>query len=250
MKGGVDTGSGRERKGCISNGRKRGIQFGKAGRKKGGFCLSQTPERGIRRVSTRPRSPVSGGGGKNNHFSQSRSCRYGKPEKFHGRTALRVRVHVGARVPLLPSSYQAILRASRETEAEGVRFLFSRPPRPGVCGEPRENQMRGQREARTMRAAERMSAVTLAPERLQGAYDAMCRTYAANLRRIRKARGFKRYGAALALGVSASTWSRWEAGQRFPTPPLLAGIALLLQTPVADFFAPVATGSGNGVSSV
>ncbi len=101
-----------------------------------------------------------------------------------------------------------------------------------------------------MRAAERMSAVTLSPERLQGAYDAMCRTYAANLRRIRKARGFKRYGAALALGVSASTWSRWESGQRFPTPPLLAGIAMLLQVPVADFFAPVTPILDNDVTSV
>jgi transcriptional regulator with XRE-family HTH domain len=102
-----------------------------------------------------------------------------------------------------------------------------------------------------MRAAERrMSAVTLAPERLQGAYDAMCRTYAANLRRIRKARGFKRYGAALALGVSASTWGRWESGQRFPSPPLLAGIAMLLQTPIAEFFFPVPPSSDNDVSSV
>ena len=77
----------------------------------------------------------------------------------------------------------------------------------------------------------------LTPERLQDAYDAMRRTFAANLRRIRKERGFKSYGAALGLGVSTSTWGRWESAQRFPTPPLLAGIALLLQTPVADFFA-------------
>ena len=77
----------------------------------------------------------------------------------------------------------------------------------------------------------------LTPERLQDAYDAMRRTFAANLRRIRKERGFKCYGAALGLGVSTSTWGRWESAQRFPTPPLLAGIALLLQTPVADFFA-------------
>lgn len=104
--------------------------------------------------------------------------------------------------------------------------------------------MESQREARKRQTAGRMSAVTLAPEIRQAAYAAMCLMFAANLRRIRKARGFKRYGAALALGVSASTWSRWEAGQRFPTPPLLASIALLLQTPVADFFAPVAPGSG------
>ena len=77
----------------------------------------------------------------------------------------------------------------------------------------------------------------LTPERLQAAYAAMRRTFAANLRRIRRERGFKCYGAALGLGVSTSTWGRWEAAQRFPTPPLLAGIALLLQTPVADFFA-------------
>lgn len=79
----------------------------------------------------------------------------------------------------------------------------------------------------------------LTPELREAAYAAMRRTFAANLRRIRGARGFKRYGAARELGVSASTWSRWEAGQRFPTPPLLAGIAALLQAPVADFFAPV-----------
>ena len=77
---------------------------------------------------------------------------------------------------------------------------------------------------------------SLTPERLQAAYAAMCRTFAANLRRIRKERGFKCYGAALGLGVSTSTWGRWESAQRFPTPPLLAGIALLLQTPVAEFF--------------
>ena len=81
-------------------------------------------------------------------------------------------------------------------------------------------------------------AAPLGAERLREAYAAMRRTYAANLRRIREARGLKRYGAALELGVSASTWSRWESAQRFPTPPLLAGIAALLQTPVADFFAP------------
>ena len=77
----------------------------------------------------------------------------------------------------------------------------------------------------------------LTPERLQDAYDEMRRTFASNLRRIRKERVFKCYGAALGLGVSTSTWGRWESAQRFPTPPLLAGIALLLQTPVADFFA-------------
>jgi DNA-binding transcriptional regulator YiaG len=77
----------------------------------------------------------------------------------------------------------------------------------------------------------------LTPERLQDAYAAMRHTFAANLRRIRRERGFKRYGAAIGLGVSTSTWGRWESAQRFPTPPLLAGIALLLQTPVADFFA-------------
>ena len=85
----------------------------------------------------------------------------------------------------------------------------------------------------------RAAAVLLTPERLREAYAAMRRTFAANLRRIREARGLKRYGAALELGVSASTWSRWEAAQRFPTPPLLAGIAELLQAPVAEFFAPV-----------
>ena len=85
----------------------------------------------------------------------------------------------------------------------------------------------------------RPAAVALTPERLREAYASMRRTYAANLRRIREVRGLKRYGAALELGVSASTWSRWEAAQRFPTPPLLAGIAALLQTPVAEFFAPV-----------
>ena len=79
----------------------------------------------------------------------------------------------------------------------------------------------------------------LTPERLQDAYDAMRRTFASNLRRIRKERGFKSYGAALGLGVSTSTWGRWESAQRFPTLPLLAGIALLLQTPVADFFADI-----------
>lgn len=84
----------------------------------------------------------------------------------------------------------------------------------------------------------RTAAVPLTPERRE-AYAAMRRTYAANLRRIREARGLKRYGAALELGVSASTWSRWESAQRFPTPLLLAGIAELLQAPVADFFAPV-----------
>lgn len=85
----------------------------------------------------------------------------------------------------------------------------------------------------------RTAAVPLTPERLREIYAAMRRTYAANLRRIREARGLKRYGAALELGVSASTWSRWESAQRFPTPPLLAGIAALLQAPVAEFFAPV-----------
>ena len=100
-----------------------------------------------------------------------------------------------------------------------------------------------------MRAAERMSAVKRSPERLQGAYDAMCRTYAANLRRIRKARGGKRYGTDLALGVSSSTWSRWESGQRFSPPPLLAGIAMLLQVRGADFFFPVPSSSDNDVSS-
>lgn len=84
----------------------------------------------------------------------------------------------------------------------------------------------------------RTALVPLSEERLRDAYAAMRRTYAVNLRRIREARGLKRYGAALELGVSASTWSRWETAQRFPTPPLLAGIAALLQTPVADFFAP------------
>ncbi|MBQ9344324.1 MAG: helix-turn-helix transcriptional regulator [Kiritimatiellae bacterium] len=79
----------------------------------------------------------------------------------------------------------------------------------------------------------------LTPELREAAYAAMRRTFAANLRRIREARGLKRYGAALELGVSASTWSRWEAGQRFPTPPLLAGIAALLEAPVAEFFSPV-----------
>ena len=79
--------------------------------------------------------------------------------------------------------------------------------------------------------------VPLSPKRLEAAYAAMRRTFAANLRRIRKAKGFKCYGAAIALGVSASTWGRWEAALRFPTPPLLAGIAALLQTPVAAFFA-------------
>lgn len=78
----------------------------------------------------------------------------------------------------------------------------------------------------------------LTPGRLRAAYAAMRRTFAANLRRIRRARGFKCYGAAIGLGVSTSTWGRWEAARRFPTPPLLAGIALLLQTPVADFFSP------------
>lgn len=77
----------------------------------------------------------------------------------------------------------------------------------------------------------------LTPERLQDAYATMRRTFATNLRRIRRERGFKCYGAAIGLGVSTSTWGRWESAQRFPTPPLLAGIALLLQTPVADFFA-------------
>lgn len=77
---------------------------------------------------------------------------------------------------------------------------------------------------------------SLTPERLQDAYAAMRRTFAANLRRIRRERGFKRYGAAIALGVSASTWGRWEAARRFPSPPLLAGISLLLRTPVADLF--------------
>lgn len=76
----------------------------------------------------------------------------------------------------------------------------------------------------------------LTPERLRAAYAAMRRTFAANLRRIRRERGFKCYGAAIGLGVSASTWGRWESAQRFPSPPLLAGIALLLRTPVADFF--------------
>lgn len=79
----------------------------------------------------------------------------------------------------------------------------------------------------------------LAPELREAAFAALRRTFAANLRRIRKARGFKCYGAARELGVSASTWSRWEAGERFPTPPLLAAIAALLQTPVAEFFAAV-----------
>jgi DNA-binding transcriptional regulator YiaG len=78
----------------------------------------------------------------------------------------------------------------------------------------------------------------ITPERLHAAYASMRRTFAANLRHIRRERGFKCYGAALGLGVSTSTWGRWEAAQRFPTPPLLAGIALLLRTPVADFFAP------------
>ena len=77
---------------------------------------------------------------------------------------------------------------------------------------------------------------SLTPERLRSAYAAMRRTFAANLRRIRRERGFKCYGAAIGLGVSTSTWGRWEAARRFPTPPLLAGIALLLQTPVAEFF--------------
>ena len=81
--------------------------------------------------------------------------------------------------------------------------------------------------------------VPLTPDVLRAAYAAMCRTFAANLRRIRAARGFKRYGAAMGLGVSASTWGRWEGAQRFPTPFLLAGISALLQTPVAEFFAPV-----------
>lgn len=85
----------------------------------------------------------------------------------------------------------------------------------------------------------RTATVPLTPERLREAYAAMRRTYAANLRLIREARGLKRYGAALELGVSVSTWSRWEAAQRFPSPPLLAGIAALLQAPVADFFAPL-----------
>lgn len=76
----------------------------------------------------------------------------------------------------------------------------------------------------------------LSPERLRAAYAAMRRTFAANLRRIRRERGFKCYGAAIGLGVSTSTWGRWESAQRFPTPSLLAGIALLLQTPVAEFF--------------
>ena len=76
----------------------------------------------------------------------------------------------------------------------------------------------------------------LTPERLRAAYAAMRRTFAANLRRIRRERGFKCYGAAIGLGVSTSTWGRWESARRFPTPPLLAGIALLLQTPVAEFF--------------
>lgn len=80
---------------------------------------------------------------------------------------------------------------------------------------------------------------SLPPEVLQAAYAAMRRTFAANLRRIRKARGLKCYGAALELGVSASTWGRWEAARRFPTPLLLAGIATILQTSIADFFAPL-----------
>ena len=80
---------------------------------------------------------------------------------------------------------------------------------------------------------------SLPPEVLQAAHAAMCRTFAANLRRIREARGFKCYGAALALGVSASTWGRWEAARRFPAPLLLAGIGALLQVPVADFFTPL-----------
>lgn len=79
----------------------------------------------------------------------------------------------------------------------------------------------------------------LSPERAREAYAAMRRTYAANLRRIRKARGHKRFGAAMGLGVSTSTWGRWEAAQRFPSPPLLAAIAAFLDTPIADFFAPV-----------
>lgn len=89
----------------------------------------------------------------------------------------------------------------------------------------------------------RTTAAPLTPERIQTAYAAMRRTFAANLRRIRTARGFKRYGAALGLGVSASTWGRWETAQRFPSPPLLAGIAALLQAPVADLFAPVRDGA-------
>lgn len=79
----------------------------------------------------------------------------------------------------------------------------------------------------------------LTPERLRTAYAAMCRTFAGNLRRIRRKQGFKCYGAAIGLGVSTSTWGRWEAARRFPTPPFLAGIALLLQTPVAEFFTPL-----------
>ena len=84
----------------------------------------------------------------------------------------------------------------------------------------------------------------LSPELLREAYAAMRRTYAANLRRIRKARGYKRYGAALELGVSASTWGRWEAAKRFPSPILLSAIAALLESPVADFFTPVAHETG------
>lgn len=58
--------------------------------------------------------------------------------------------------------------------------------------------------------------------------DPLCATFANNLRRMRQKLELKLSAAAYMLGVSDTTWSRWENGQRFPTGPMLAAIAKTL----------------------
>jgi len=56
--------------------------------------------------------------------------------------------------------------------------------------------------------------------------------FAANLVRLREARGWSIRQASQGLGVAASTWSQWESGKHFPPAHLLMLLPLLFGVPI------------------
>ena len=69
-------------------------------------------------------------------------------------------------------------------------------------------------------------------EQRLAAYAELQRTFGANLKRLRERAGYKIYGIARELEVSASAWGRWESGERFPTADMLVTIALFFKVSV------------------
>lgn len=75
-------------------------------------------------------------------------------------------------------------------------------------------------------------------DRCREAYAEFRRIFSGNLKRLRERAGVKVYWVAQQFGVEASTWGRWETGDRFPSPEMLVALALFFHVSPHYLFTP------------